>query len=114
MIRWVLGGSDSEEPSHDPGLQAERTAMAWERTALGVAAVSALLLHDTGASLLAKLPGTLGLGVALLLLVATELRYAHTVRQVGVGRSPASPTLVLAMASSVTVLAVLALAVILV
>ena len=114
MMRWALGGSDSQEPSHDPGLQAERTAMAWERTALGVAAVSALLLHDTGGSLLAKLPGTLGLSVALVLLVATELRYAHTVRQVGIGQSPASPALVLALAISVTLLAVLAVAVILV
>ena len=42
------------------GLQAERTAMAWQRTALGLGGVSALLLHHAGGKVAPSVPGAAG------------------------------------------------------
>lgn len=109
----MLGENDRGGPAHDLGLQAERTAMAWERTALGVGGVSALLLHDTG-SLVTKVPGLVGLVVALVLLILTQVRYEQTVRRLGRGQAPGAERLVLALSCTVTVLAVLSIGVIIV
>lgn len=57
------------------GLQAERTAMAWQRTALGLGGVSALLLHHAGGDLAASVPGALGMLTALVVLLAVDTRY---------------------------------------
>ena len=103
-----LGSRDRHGPHHDAGLQAERTAMAWQRTALGLGGVSALLLHDSGGRLLAALPGLLGLGVATLLLILTEVRYEQTVRRVAAGRHPAAAGQVLTLAVTTVGLAGLA------
>ncbi len=113
LRRW-LGTQPRTEPSHDVGLQAERTAMAWERTALGVGGVSAMMLHGTTSNLLTALPGMLGLGVALGLLVMAQLRYEHTVRRIGDGLTPAAAPLVLTLAVTVATLAVLSIGLILV
>ena len=88
--------------------------MAWQRTALGVGAVSALLLHETGGRPLEALPGLIGLGVAAILLVLTEVRYEAAVHQVGAGRDLAAPRLVALLAATVSMLAVLAIGLILV
>ncbi len=111
--RWVRG-TDRQVPHHDAGLQAERTSMAWQRTALGVGAVSALLLHETGGRLLAALPGILGLAGATILLVLTEVRYEYTVHHVGAGRDPVAAPIVAVLAGTVTMLAVLTIALIIV
>jgi uncharacterized membrane protein YidH (DUF202 family) len=57
------------------GLQAERTAMAWQRTALGLGGVSALLLHHAGGKPLPSVPGAAGLLAALVVLLLVEARY---------------------------------------
>ncbi len=88
--------------------------MAWQRTALGVGGVSALLLHETGGRLVAALPGLLGLVVAVILLVLTEVRYEYTVHRVGAGRDPVAAPLVRLMAGTVALLAVLSIGLILV
>lgn len=58
--------------SPESGRQSERTTMAWQRTALGVGGVSALLIHDAGGSLVASAPGVVGLVAALGVLVHAD------------------------------------------
>jgi putative membrane protein len=63
--------------STDNGLQAERTAMAWQRTALGLVGVSALLLHLAGGALGLSLVGAVGMLAALFVLLQVEARFLH-------------------------------------
>ena len=95
----------------DPGLQAERTAMAWQRTALGIGGVSALLLHHADGAVLASLPGAAGLLGALGLLVVVEARYVHNSRHGETGNSPMGPAMVRGVASGTVLLAVATLVV---
>ncbi len=97
------------EPFLDAGLQAERTAMAWQRTALGVGAVGALLVHYTGGLSVKAVPGLLGLAAALVMLLAAEHRYVVTVRRVRAGHPTTSPALVRAVTVTVLLLAAAAL-----
>ena len=108
-----LRSRDRQAPHHDAGLQSERTAMAWQRTALGVGGVSALLLHQTGGRLFAALPGLTGLGLATALLVLSEWRYERTVSRVEPWPDPLRAPLMLMVALTVSSLAVLAIGLIL-
>lgn len=75
----------------DPGAQAERTALAWRRTGLGLIGVGALLLHSGGEG-----PAVLSLGVgaadvatgAVLAAVVAPARYRRTLAAVTAGRTP--------------------------
>ena len=94
------------------GLQAERTAMAWQRTALGLGGVSALLLHHAGGKLAPSVPGAAGLLAALVVLLLVEARYLRKDREeleaspMGVGpvRGVAAATVLLALSAVVVVL----------
>ena len=97
------------DPLFDPGLQAERTAMAWQRTALGVGAIGALLVHHAGVASWGALPGALGLLTAIGLIVASEHRYERTVRQVRYGGAPVSRFLVRSLTAATVLLAASAL-----
>lgn len=97
------------DPAIDTGLQSERTAMAWQRTALGLGGMSALLLHQAHGSRLAAVPGVAGMLVALGFLVVAERRYEHTVRRVSAGDAPAGPVLVRMVAVATVALALSAL-----
>ena len=88
----------------DSGLQAERTAMAWQRTALGVGGIGALLLHHAGGIGVRAVPGLLGLVVALALVLAGERRYERVVRRVSAGTSPVSRGLVRTLAAATVLL----------
>lgn len=90
----------------DPGLQAERTAMAWQRTALGIGGVSALLLHHAGGAILPSLPGIAGLLGALALILVVEARYVRNSRHGEAGNSPMGPAMVRAVAGGAVLLAV--------
>jgi len=70
----------------DPGLQLERTALAWRRTALALvvgSVVAARILPEIGGPW-TLLPASIGIAVALVLLVVTHRRYhRNQVRLVG-------------------------------
>ncbi len=86
--------------------------MAWQRTALGMGGVSALLLHHAGGSILPSLPGIAGLVGALGLILVVEARYVHNSRHGEAGNSPMGPALVRAVAGGSVLLAVATLFVI--
>lgn len=68
----------------DPGLQAERTRLAWSRTSLSFAAVGALLLHNglTTGDRLHGLPGLIALCCAAATYLLGVSRYHATTRKV--------------------------------
>ncbi len=114
MVLRRLWSHGRDAPHHDAGLQAERTAMAWQRTALGVAGVSALLLHGTGDRLVSAAPGLFGLAMATALLVLSELRYERTVARVEEGSDTDRARPLLLLSATVSLLAVMAIGLILV
>jgi uncharacterized membrane protein YidH (DUF202 family) len=77
--------------------------MAWQRTALGMGGISALLLHS-GVPVSAVL-GALGIVVGVGLLFVAERRYEHTLVRVQRGEPPSSPALMRTLAATVMVLA---------
>lgn len=91
----------------DPMLQSERTAMAWQRTALGVGGVGALLLHS-GLAVTAVVGG-LGLLTALALLVLTETRYERIMSKVQAGEPASHAALMRTVSGAVVLLALAAL-----
>lgn len=64
----------------DPGLQNERTALAWQRTALSLVAASAILARLSWASADAAttLLLTLAAGLSLWVFLESRFRYAHS------------------------------------
>lgn len=105
--------ADPTAEETDSGLQAERTTMAWQRTALGVAAVSALLLHHAEGRVGLSMPGGAGLLAALALLLGAEGRDLRAQRGEAAGCSPMGQAFVRAVALGTMVLAVAAVAVVL-
>ncbi len=83
--------------------------MAWQRTALGVGGVSALLLHRTGGRLLDALPGLAGLALATTLLLLSEWRYERSLVDIDPWSDPLRAPLMLLLALTVSALAVLAI-----
>jgi len=79
----------------DVGAQAERTALAWQRTGIGMMAVGALLVRWDAIEHLPVWPGivlTSLAGLAALLLVPR--RYGRVLRTVRAGQTPLSGWLV--------------------
>ncbi|MFE7066581.1 DUF202 domain-containing protein [Microbacterium sp. NPDC057658] len=76
---------DTSAPDlYDPGLQPERTELAWRRTALAIAVGSLLSLRvfplvlPSGAEGWGLVPGVLGVGTAALLWIAARRRQRRT------------------------------------
>ncbi len=101
----------------DRGAQAERTALAWQRTGLSAAAVGLLLVHAHPAGhAMAPWPGLLLLVVGgAVVAVVAPIRYRRIERWVRCGAGPSSAgtvpgTALLVLTSIVGVAAVLVLA----
>lgn len=85
--------------------------MAWQRTALGVAGIGALLLHatrDAGATRWLAAPGIAAMTAAVALLVVAERRYDMSLLRIERGRQPLARISVRVLAVGVFVLALLA------
>ena len=99
-------------PLRDPGAQAERTLLAWTRTAVAQAAVGLLLLRLTaGEVVLALVTVPLVLVTALGLHVAARRRYSGLSAGSGAADQPAGRLLAAVTAVAVAVAAVCALSV---
>lgn len=86
----------------DPGLQGERTHLAWQRTGLAYATVGAGLTHFADG--LARWPGWIALFASVVVLLTGAHRYRHALQAVRGERAAAVPTMVLAAAcASLTV-----------
>jgi uncharacterized membrane protein YidH (DUF202 family) len=84
--------ADRPQPVLDSGLQAERTRLAWSRTALSFAAVGALLLHNglSRGDPVYGLPGIIALCFAAATYLLGVGRYHATNRRVPRGQSMTS------------------------
>lgn len=105
MSRGRPGGA----PVLDPGLQAERTMISWQRTALELGAIGALMLHSAAKHPANWYLGGLGLAVSLGLLVISERRHVTTVRRIAAGHTPAAPRMIRLLAAAAIGLMVAAL-----
>ncbi len=79
--------------------------MAWQRTALGIGGVSALLLHHADGAILPSLPGIAGLLWALGLILVVEARYVRNSRHGKAGNSPMGRVMVRTVAGGTVLLA---------
>jgi uncharacterized membrane protein YidH (DUF202 family) len=77
----ATGGADGRDEVFDPGLQPERTLLAWRRTCLAFAVASLFGMRFTLEALgpLALVAGVIGAGLAVMayLLAATGYRRTH-------------------------------------
>jgi len=84
----------TDEPLFDPGLQPERTELAWRRTALAIGAgslVTMRVLPELMASALWVLPGLAGVGFSVWLWVRAHARYVRVTRVLTGGADGSAP-----------------------
>ena len=93
----------------DPGAAAERTRLAWTRTAMAFGAVGALLLHLPGGEPPAARPaaGVLALLAAAALYAWSWGRYRGALARAVAGRPATAPAALLATAALATLLCLL-------
>ena len=76
----------------DPGMQPERTALAWRRTALAMAVGSlvALRVFPPSLGLWAVVPASIAFAIAVAVFIAAELRYRRNHRELVAERTSES------------------------
>jgi uncharacterized membrane protein YidH (DUF202 family) len=100
----------------DLGLQHERTALAWDRTALALIVVGAFSVRVAGGGIgeLAHLPGYLVVGLGATLLWLGARRYRHRDVDLRAGTSPVRPRLIVVTGVAATVMGLTSLVLVLV
>ena len=94
----------------DVGAQAERTALAWQRTGLGLMAIGALLLRWDVTQRMPVWPGImLTVAAGLIILILVPNRYRRVLHVVRAGENPLSRAMVPA-ATALTVVVILGIA----
>ncbi|HMH58515.1 MAG TPA: DUF202 domain-containing protein [Galbitalea sp.] len=95
----------------DPGMQPERTALAWRRTALAMAAGSLVALRVFPASLglWAVVPAAIAFAISVVVFVSAHLRYRRNHRVLVADRGP-DARVVLAGGALIALVAVATLA----
>jgi uncharacterized membrane protein YidH (DUF202 family) len=97
---------DSPTQDRDPGLQPERTSLAWARTVLGYLAVSTLSLKTAPISGTAAIVSALAYqGVAVVVALRRTPRYSRDLHQMSIGRTRPPVFEVLALSAVTAALA---------
>jgi len=107
--------STKEDHPFDPGLQNERTAMSWDRTALALFAASLLVarLNASETGIVGWLLALAGLVITVWIMVTARARYRtahralHAAAPLPDGRLAAAVAALTAIAASIEVVAVL-------
>src|SRR5699024_3346316 len=89
-----------------PGLQVERTSLAWLRTALATGVTSGLFFHAQGFNTWVLPPAILGILLTLTLLALNQRRYKRVTLLIQAKRSPMNPTVIKTISLAVTILAI--------
>ncbi|MBN6033579.1 DUF202 domain-containing protein [Amycolatopsis sp. 195334CR] len=94
--------------NRDPGLQPERTWLAWRRTTASAAAVTLLLLHSAAHSSgdLTVIPAGAGILVTISLALLTRQRERHLLRAQRTPPDAAHPQVIGLAAALLTIMAV--------
>src|SRR3546814_19350438 len=106
--------SSPDSPGWDPGLQNERTTLAWVRTALSFVAAGTLTGKQTGAGVTFAALVMASLAAAAVLVVTAERRYAHRYDQLAAAPHIVSLPAVTVTAAGTIILGLVSLSIVLI